>query len=952
MRPDNAKTGAKAKSLPRTPVRVNPVLRHDDECVMSLDGEWKFRLDPANEGAANGWFDKTRIIKESIQVPGCWQGQGFGGDGKDTLRDFKLEARVFRATYKGTGWYARQFKVPAKWRGGRLWLNFGGVHPSAEVWLNGIRLGENDLPFAPFGFEVTDLVHLGKTNRLVVRVHEKHREFGLAFDWQGNWSGLYRGVELTKTGPSMIERCDILPDVNAEAIHFKVRIADPEACDSPLTLRVACRPAGGQDVPIEMEKPVTGDALEFTLPTPSPNLWSPDAPNLYRVDVALMEGDTVLDAQTERTGFVKLSTDGNQFLINNEPYYMRGTGDFISCPETGSPDTNRDRWRKKLKALRAYGYNYVRCQSYVYPPEYFDVADEVGLLIQSEMGMLGAWGGQTHMHVYQWPAPTPDNYPILKRQWDLVVRRDVNHPSANIYCMSNELCHQDNGTFFPRIAWRCYHDTRAIKPTAFVLWTDGGYNPELPGDFVNDFVTHIDHDLSACNEEAAKCRDKPVIEHEFRWWSAFPDVRIMDKYSGAIRPYAIEIARESAARQGLAHLLTEAAVVSQRLQMLEMKGKMEACRRDHSSLAGICHFNAMDANPTPQGILDEFYERKFADAELWMQTNGDTVILSSLTFDDRVRIGGDEIASRFSVSDFSHPPFDNPTVEWRLIVEGRVTASGEIAYDHHPFCTCSAGEIRITLPTVARPVKARLEACLRDGNRAVKNSWDLWIMPNDTPLPKDAAVYGKPEHCAWLKNLSGVRTVGASDLDGSAGVRAVLTEVLDDRLTRFMGAGGRVILTATEGMVRPHPPNFGYVKYFFTPPANYAPYEDGQNGTIIRNHPMLGDMPHEGFADLQFFRLMNNAPPIDLAPLGLHPGEPVIRVLHRYPVFHPLGYLVERRYGNGGLIVCALDLDPTLPEARCLLGSILRYATGSSFRPEIVLGEGVLKRLAEASALR
>jgi len=931
-------------------VRVNPPLRHGGERVISLDGEWSFRLDPDDEGVRGCWFNEPQLLDKTIRVPGCWQGQGFGGDGKETLRDFKLEARVFRATYTGTGWYGKRFDAPAEWRDGRVWLRFGGVHPSADVWLNGARLGGNDLPFVPFGFEVTELVRRDRSNFLAVRVHEKHREFALAFNWQGNWSGLYRSVELAQTGPSYIERCEILPDVDAQVMRFGLRIGDPAAGRSPLTVRVACRPVEAGGSLLEMEAPVTGEALEFELPVPSPHLWSPDAPNLYRVDVALTRGDELLDAVSERTGFVKLSADGNRFLINGEPHYMRGTGDFISCPETGCPDTDRDRWRRKLKTLREYGYNYVRCQSYVYPSEYFDVADEVGLLVQSEMGVLGAWGGHSHWHVYQWPAPTPDNYPLLKRQWDLVVRRDVNHPSANIYCMSNELFQQNQRTPFPRIAWRCYRDTKAIKPTAFVIWTDGGYNPELPGDFVNEFVTHIDYDLGVCNKEAAEYRDKPVIEHEFRWWSAFPDVRVMDKYSGAVRPYAAEIAREAARRWGLDQLLAEAAEMSRRLQFVEMKGKMEACRRDHPHLAGICHFSAMDTNPSPQGVVDEFYEHKYADAELWLQTNGDTIVLSSLGFDDRVRAGGGEFVCRFSVSDFSHPPFEHPTVEWKLVVGDRTAASGELAYAHRPYCTCPAGEIRLALPTVSKPTVARLEGRLREGGRTASNRWDLWIMPPEAPLPNEAAVYGAPRH-SWLKGLSGVGVVTAEDLAGNAPVRAVLTEVLDDHLARFMRAGGRVVLAATEGMVRPHPPNFGYVKYFFTPPANYPPYEDGQNGTIIRDHPMLGGMPHEGFADLGFFRLIEDAPPLDLAPLGLHPGEVVIRVIHRYPVFRPLGYLLERRYGDGGLIACALELDQSLPEARYLLGAMVRHATSRSFRPKTPLSDDALNRLRAAAGL-
>jgi len=134
------------------------------------------------------------------------------------------------------------------------------------------------------------------------------------------------------------------------------------------------------DVCAETSIPVDQQTVCHEIAVPDPQRWSPDSPALYEVDVRLLHDGLVMDAMTERIGFVKLSTRGRQFLINGEPYYLRGTGDFLSCPETGCPDTDRDRWRRKLRALRDYGYNYVRCQSYVYGPEYYDIADEVGNL--------------------------------------------------------------------------------------------------------------------------------------------------------------------------------------------------------------------------------------------------------------------------------------------------------------------------------------------------------------------------------------------------------------------------------------------------------------------------------------------------------------------------------------------------------------------------------------------
>jgi hypothetical protein len=140
-------------------------------------------------------------------------------------------------------------------------------------------------------------------------------------------------------------------------------------------------------------------------------------------------------------------------------------------------------------------------------------------------------------------------------------------------------------------------------------------------------------------------------------------------------------------------------------------------------------------------------------------------------------------------------------------------------------------------------------------------------------------------------------------------------------------------------------------QYFFTPPANYPSYEDGQNGTIIAPHPMLGDFPHEGFADLQFFRLIDGCPPLDLKPLGLTGGDPVIRVLHSYPLARPLGYLVEGRWGQGAIILSALGLEQSRAEARWLLARICEYGVGEAASPNLELSASAIEALVRETSL-
>lgn len=875
----------------REPVVVNPLYRDPAEKRVSLSGSWRFRLDPHDQGIEQKWYLYPYALHESVNVPGCWQGQGYGGDGRTRHKEIDVPVKTFRATYVGTGWYGKSFTVPDEWKGKRIWLNFGGISPSAQLWLNGIALGEHRYPLVPFAYDITALLHEGENN-ITVRVHEQDRMLELEYYSEGMWSGIYRDVELTATADSYFESIQVIPDADRGRVKVCAKIGDH---NKPLKVRIAVSPVE-EGAAQYAEAAVTDGVAEAELAIENPRLWCPETPNLYRIDTQLLFGEEICDAASDRFGLVKLSADGKRFLINNKPYFMRGGGEFFVMTDTGCPDTNREAWKKRLGMVRRYGYNYIRLQSHAQIPEYYDAADEVGLLVQSEMGIMGPICGFSSWHTYNmYPKPTPDFRERLRHQWNKVVERDANHPSTNLYCMSNELT-PDMGALFPRLAWRCYQETKERKPTAMVIWTDGQYSPDLPGDYVNADAS-ID----------AEC-PKPLIQHEFKWWSSYLDVRTATKFKGALRPYALEYILEAAAKNNILHTLIDATRNSQRLQFIEMKGKLEACRRDHRSLAGICHFNAVDTAFSAQGVLDMFYEKKYATAEQWLQTNGDTIIMTSLDFDNRCYRFGDPFDCTLSVSDYSHPALKAPALEWSMIADGEKFASGTIMYEHTPYETCPAGSVQAVIPDFGKPVRAKLIAKLTEDGRVYTNEWDLWFFPTTEGLPEQVIdLDGRKEHTHNAKTL--------------------ITSKLTPELAEFVNSGGNLILFSSEGLVRPFLSCLGLAKgkYYFTKPANFPPFEELQAGTIIQNHPMFGDFPHEGFADLQFYNMLGESPAFDIGPLGLNDEDPVIRMMHSSMVARPLGSLIERSLGDGRIIMIALDMNSTNPEAAYLLRQICLY---------------------------
>ncbi len=922
----------------RSPVVVNPKYIDEFEQRLVLSSNWSFCLDPSAAGLRDKWFLNPDMFNSKIVVPGCWQAQGYGNDGNDCVYAFRYSTRTLAATYHGTGWYAKTFEIPPEWHKRQIWIFFGGASPTAEVWLNGELLGSNHCPYIPFGFNITNYLNTGGENFLVVRVSEDDRPMAHAYNWLGYWSGLYRDVELVATGEYYCERFVVHTDPEKGELNLNL-LLNGYATLSNLRLELSVWEDATEKQVLQQNTslPDAGDSgsAHLTFRIDDFNAWEPDNPFLYRIRYRLIADGTVQDAGIRRVGFVQFDMRGKQFCINGKPYYMRGSGDFHDLPETASPDTDRMAWRRRLQALRDYGYNYVRCQSFVPVPEYMDAADEVGLIVQSEPTILGGWGGPTTHHVPAWPRPSAEWYLRFREQWLKSVQRDVNHPSAAIYCMSNEL----TDTPYPKIAWQCYHETKAIKPNCLVIWTDGG--AKLDGSLPQDFINH-DGGVSQNTEI-------PVIEHEYKWWSSFPDHRLNERFT-ARRNFPAEMAREALAAHDIGHIADDAVKYSQRLQFDEAKTKMERSRRNNIEMAGICHFNAMDTIPSPQGILDAFYERKFASAQRWCQTNGDCVLLSDLDVDNRVFSCAENFVVNLYISDFSHPALKQPRIEWEISA-GDFHEQGSVEeYSHTPFRTSFIASVSVVLPELFTAQKALLSVRASDGNRSCSNSWDFWIYPTTSVLIDGV----KTQYWGMVDWLSGIPSPVFTERDLDT-TKVLITDRLTEKSSRYAQNGGNLILAAGEGMIKdfakPPWPDINESIYFITAPAAYPTFEDRQHCSIINRHPALDKVPHDSYCSFQFYRMIAGSPPLELEPLGLNDADPIIRMVHHFRVSRSLGYLTERRIGKGRILITALNLDWNYPEAAYFLNSLCLYLCGMPLEEVPELTEKTERILIKTGAL-
>ena len=100
------------------------------------------------------WEIEIEGKRGEIHVPGAWEAQGYSG--KAGVNDPVI--------------YRRSFDVPKTWEGAEIDLCFGAVSYYAEVFVNGVKLGDHEGLWTEFGSTLTDMIRFDQPNEVEVRV--------------------------------------------------------------------------------------------------------------------------------------------------------------------------------------------------------------------------------------------------------------------------------------------------------------------------------------------------------------------------------------------------------------------------------------------------------------------------------------------------------------------------------------------------------------------------------------------------------------------------------------------------------------------------------------------------------------------------------------------------------------------------------------------------------------
>ncbi|MEO6995705.1 MAG: sugar-binding domain-containing protein, partial [Lacunisphaera sp.] len=453
---------------------------------LNLNGQWQFKFDKENAGVTAGWGTNAQTdFPERITVPFSWGSKLSGLENKADI-----------------AWYRRAVKVPAAWKGQRIFLVVGACDWITDGWIDGHALGEHRGGYTPFEFELTSQVKWGEDQQVVLRVDDTPHPFKLeGKQGYGEAKGIWQTIYLEARPALHVTSLYFVPDIDTGKVTVKAELNDAAPAGTSLSIHFK----NGERLDASQAVATGAHDVSFEVPVAHEHLWSPDDPYLYEVEATLTSGGEA-DQVGTYFGMRKISVmslPGTNFpyvALNNKPFYLQMTLDQSYHPDGFYTFPSDAFMRDEILRSKRIGLNANRIHIKVEVPRKLYWADKLGLLIMADVPNF-------------WGEPTPEARAESEFALRGMIARDFNHPAIFSWVTFNETWGlftkvDDKKVFLPETQdWviSMYHLAKQLDPTRLVeddspcnhdhTETDlNSWHDYLPGYAWRDHLDQIDRD--------------------------------------------------------------------------------------------------------------------------------------------------------------------------------------------------------------------------------------------------------------------------------------------------------------------------------------------------------------------------------------------------------------------------------------------------------------------------
>ena len=833
-----------------------------DRTEVSLNGNWLFSPEQelksdirpaAPETDDRGWH--------LLDVPNLWtptlawlHGEdGFKLKGVSSMKGVsdkaylqemqRLDNYTFDWRKTEGGWYRHHLELPANIKGRRVQLDFDAIAKVSEVFFNGVPVGSHVGMFGEVKCDVSQLVQPGEN---VIAVHvlrnfktskkPSDKVVGVAVTvpiteamlnslphgmYGFDPGGIWQPVKLVITHPVSVADVYIQPGLDEAKVQLELANASPTArtVEIGYTLRskadgsvlLAAPNAAQVDLPPDGRK-----TLDFSTAKVAPQLWSPTTPHLYTLEIQVSQAGQILDRKSTQFGFRTFAVQGNQFLLNGKPYWLRGGNHFpipLKPNDAGLADTF-------IRLAKAGNIEITRSHVAPLTETWAEAADRLGMMVSFE----GIWPWL----LLNGDVPAPELIRAWKEDFAALVHKYRNHPSVVMWTINNEMkfyiFDRDNPERMTR-KWAVVSDmiktVRALDPTRPIVADSGYMRKENQADYdkivkPNGFD---DGDIDDAHRyynwynpsfmtlyaegytKNLALPNRPLISQEMstgypRSDDGMPTRSYLFKHytpQALVGKYAYE-------HNNPAYFLGRQAFMT--------KQHVEVVRRmDHERSSGVMLFAYLT------WFRDQFDKTTIAPFPAYyaVQSAMSPVLVSVELYGWHYFAGATITPRAFIVNDASDAgPLPAGQLEWSIEAGGKVLSKVSQPFGEVPYYQVARSDLKITMPArLPSPrTEAKLHVRLQTGGKVVsENSYDLtlaeqaWATAGGTLRPGDVALYDPNKDLAPELIPPGVTSLTALTglKAGSPKVLLVaqagaLNSTLINAIKNYAENGGRVLL--------------------------------------------------------------------------------------------------------------------------------------------------------------
>ncbi|MEO2074881.1 MAG: sugar-binding domain-containing protein [Bacillus sp. (in: firmicutes)] len=873
---------------------------------VNLSGDWDIYVDFANP--IEEINEITSITNWSKQtVPGCWE---------QTVKDKKSDGPV---------WYRKHFTIPESWEGNPLSIHFEGVNYFCEIWLNGKSVGSHEGGWNGFELDITEQILFSEPNEILVKVYKQGERFpmreclaGFFPDVGVIFGGIWKPVSIKLLPPVSLKDIFVKPDIrNAkievefdlqnhllkqENIEFKFSLINPDGLIEQKISNMVTIP----DTLI-LEKQRTRINLENEI-----RLWSPETPQLYRLETEVLLDGKVIFTESTRFGMKDVHIKGDHIYLNDNPLYLRGVLHWGWYSDIIAPIPSREEIQEELQKVKDNGFNLVKHCLYVPTKDYLEIADEMGVFVWQELPM--------------WlPQVSDEFYSRVYYQYERIIKEIRNHPSIILWTLGCELDHSVNADFLSNL----YEKVKVLTNNAIIR--DNSGSGECYGGLLKEYADFYDYHFyndvhfyrDLINQFAGSWREeKPWVFGEFCDYDVFRNIeKVRQRYGGELpwwlkndpieNPGSKEDRwhwyrqEEKMAELNLPFSTEQIVENANRSAFVYRKAVLELVR-SYQKITGYV-LTSIKGNPIATSSIFDDFGNPNHQPEAFKQFNHATVI--SLTWDNRRNWinGGDRLTNWDSYNYFSNDTFrphlfishyqsdalHNTTLSWQLNTEDKtLLAAGEI--NHINLSSGEAKEVGIAeviLPKVSVPMKLLFSAQLSCGTEVITNEWPFWLFPKELlkPLGTNITIQDPLHLLTGLEKIypefSYLKSLDKNITD----TNVIITSLLQPHHYEFMKQGGRVLyIQRGEGKFE----------------INKLPFWR-ESIQLFHSHPIVDRFPHENHTSLTLYGVGTDTA---FDHFSLPKYTPLIDRLDAR-TFDLTNYLFETEVGSGKLMATTLRFE-------------------------------------------